>query len=56
MSKKLFISPGNPGMYRNPIWLRKRYKIEKKTEQEMADEAGCSQATIHRMLKTFDLI
>ena len=41
MSTKLYTS------YR---WLHRKYVIEKKTEQEIAAEAGTTQVTINRWL------
>ncbi len=36
------------------IWLHRKYVLEGKTEQQIADEAGTSQATIHRWLVSYD--
>lgn len=42
-------------LYTSKSWLHRKYVLEKKTEQEIANEAGTSQATIHRWLVTFGL-
>ncbi len=41
-------------LYMSKIWLHRKYVLEGKTEQQIADEAGTSQATIHRWLVSYD--
>lgn len=41
--------PGS-ALYKSKAWMRKRYIVDKKTEQEIAAEAGTSQVTINRWL------
>lgn len=37
-------------LYESFRWMRKKYAVERKTEQEIAKEAGTTQATINRWL------
>jgi len=41
--------------YKSFKWLYLKYVTQKKTEQEIADEAGTTQATINRWLKKMNL-
>lgn len=42
-------------LYQSKNWLRRKYLVEKLTEQEIADLAGTSQVTINTYLKKFGL-
>jgi transposase len=42
-------------LYASYRWLYKKYISERLTEQEIAKEAGTTQATINRWLKRYDL-
>jgi DNA-binding MurR/RpiR family transcriptional regulator len=42
-------------LWQSKIWLTRKYHREKLTEEEIAKQAGCSQATINRQLKKFGL-
>lgn len=42
--------------YKNEIWLRKRYVLDKKSLEEIAKECGVSHMTIFNWLKKFNLI
>lgn len=37
-------------LYESFNWMRRKYVVERKTEQEIAAEAGTTQATINRWL------
>jgi transcriptional regulator of acetoin/glycerol metabolism len=43
-------------LYKNSAWLIKRYTIERKTVDEMAQEAGVTSRTIYNKLKQIGLI
>lgn len=43
-------------LYNSRKWLRKRFLIDKKTQQEIADECGAALKTINRKLNEFNLI
>lgn len=42
-------------LYTSYAWMRKRYVVDHKTEQEIAAEAGTTQATINRWLEKHGL-
>ena len=42
-------------LYTNPLWLKKRYQLDRKTPQEIAKECGVSVATIYVYLDKFGL-
>jgi len=42
-------------LYQNILWLRKRYHVDKKTPQQIADECGVSDKTIYSYLDRFGL-
>lgn len=42
-------------LYTSYAWLRRKWLVEKLTEQEIADLAGTTQVTINRYLKQFGL-
>ena len=42
--------------YKNEVWLRKRYVVDKRSLQEIADECGVTGMTIFNWLKKFNLI
>lgn len=42
-------------LYESEVWLRRKYLREKLSEQEIAEQAGCSQPTINRALRKFGL-
>ena len=44
-----------PKLYTSFAWMRKKYVVEKKTEQEIAELAGTTQATINRWLEKHGL-
>lgn len=44
-----------PRLYRSYAWLRKKYWVERLTEQEIADLAGTSQVTINKWLRKHGL-
>ncbi|QNN99180.1 helix-turn-helix DNA-binding domain protein [Streptomyces phage Faust] len=41
--------------YRSEKWLRKRYVIERKSIDDIAEECGVSKMTISRALSTFKI-
>lgn len=41
--------------YRNESWLRERYIIQQDNISDIADDVGCSTATVHRWLKNHDI-
>lgn len=42
--------PNKVKIYESKRWMHKKYVIERKTEEEIAELAGSTQATIHRWL------
>lgn len=42
-------------LYNNETWLRKRFLVDKKTPQEIAQESGASVETIYVYLAKFGL-
>jgi hypothetical protein len=42
-------------LYTNPLWLKKRYQLDRKTPQEIAKECGVSVATVYVYLDKFGL-
>ena len=42
-------------LYTNPIWLKKRYQLDRKAPQDIAKECGVSVATIYVYLDKFGL-
>ena len=42
-------------LYTNQTWLRKRFQMDRKTPQEIAQECGVSVATIYVYLDKFGL-
>lgn len=42
-------------LYESKDWLKLKYITQRKTEQEIAAEAGTTQVTINRWLKKFGL-
>ena len=42
-------------VYTSKKWLYLKYVVQKKTEEEIAAEAGTTQATINRWLKKHEL-
>lgn len=42
-------------LYQSYAWLRRKYVVEKLTEQEIATQAGTTQATINRYLAQYGL-
>lgn len=42
-------------LYTNEFWLRKRYTVDKKSAQEIAEECGVSAETIYVYLAKFKL-
>jgi DNA-binding MurR/RpiR family transcriptional regulator len=42
-------------LYKNKDWLYRRYVVQKKKLQEIADECGVSVMTISRQLQTFGI-
>lgn len=42
-------------LYQSEKWLRRKYLVEKLSEQEIADLANTSQVTINTYLKKFGL-
>ena len=40
-----------PKLHTSPAWLRKRFLLDKKTIEEMAEEAGVNPMTIRRALE-----
>jgi DNA-binding MurR/RpiR family transcriptional regulator len=42
-------------LYTNPLWLKKRSQLDRKTPQEIAQECGVSVATIYVYLDKFGL-
>lgn len=42
-------------LYESYAWMRKKYTVERKTEQEIAELAGTTQATINRWLEKHGL-
>lgn len=43
-------------LYESYNWMRKKYHVEHLTEEEIAEEAGTTQPTIHRWLVKHGLI
>lgn len=43
-------------LYKNKVWLTKRYLVDKKTIEEIAKEANTSHQTVYRYLVEFGLI
>lgn len=43
-------------LYKSQAWLYKRYVVERKNINQMAEEAGCSHMTIQRALEKYGLI
>ena len=42
--------------YKSKAWLKRKYYRERKSIEEIADEAGVSHMTIRRWLKKYGLI
>ena len=42
-------------LYTNEFWLRKRYHVDKKSPQEIAEECGVTVETIYVYLAKFNL-
>ena len=42
-------------LYTNEVWLKKRFVLDKKTPQEIANECGASVETIYVYLAKFGL-
>jgi DNA-binding MurR/RpiR family transcriptional regulator len=42
-------------LYTSYAWMRKKYWVERLTEQEIADLAGTNQSTINRWLRKHEL-
>jgi hypothetical protein len=42
-------------LYKSEAWLKKRYQMERKTPQEIADECGVTLATIYTHIDKFNL-
>jgi hypothetical protein len=45
----------NAKLYKNQVWLKKRYQLERKNPQEIATECGVTIATIYVYLDKFGL-
>lgn len=43
-------------LYTSRVWLKRKWEVEKLSEQQIAELAGTSQPTIHRWLEKFGLI
>lgn len=43
-------------LYNSKAWLRKRYLVDRKSPQEIADECGVAMMTIYRKLQEQGLI
>lgn len=42
-------------LYKSEAWLRRKYQVERLTEQQIAELAGTTQVTINRYLAKFGL-
>jgi len=42
-------------LYTSPLWLKKRFQLDRKTPQDIAKECGVSVATIYVYLDKFGL-
>jgi transposase len=42
-------------LYTNPMWLKKRFQMDRKSPEEIAKECGVSVATIYVYLTKFNL-
>jgi predicted transcriptional regulator len=42
-------------LWQSEIWMRRKYLREKLSEHEIAELAGCSQPTVNRYLRKFNL-
>lgn len=43
-------------LYNSKAWVTRRYVVNKRTPEQIAQEAGCSVPTIYRKLREFKLI
>ena len=55
MKKKLTINIMAGKLYTNEVWLRKRFLMDKKSPQEIAQESNASIETIYVYLAKFGL-